>query len=578
MAAAVLLVLVLAAAVLLIAAVTRSIIPRHPAMANAEQAARPASLAIRTSTRKAVQQAVAAALGRDRDEGLVQVALRDAIRVASNPRVNKRLETPSEAPGRPVLSQPGFSQEPQHIELLRNKTGEAISQVLQPSQAVLSPQRKPQRRPPWAPAAMHGDVPPDTATFGKSGAESEARPRAIGASWQLALSVLGYTPAMQQLQRQAEGLKLFVYSPPASAAWSAVNLTARFPKCRTFQWSGDFEIIEQIRNSPHYTSEGDSADFFLVPFLSKCFFNFVAGYNTQAMEFALVQVLGFLSGQRWWQTQQHRHLFFFMSGVGASIIPSWKAQLGHSIFIVAEGDREVPYFRYRHDIVVPGKVSVRARNPSRVMKGNRRLLAMFRGSLVALLRDMRGKRVHKPNRLRKRLANQLKRVPGVVFSGHKSRDYVTEMDNSTFCIIPRGNTPWTRRFFDAALRGCIPTVLSNPISFPFERLFDYSQFTIKLPEEWATRLVRELHTVNESATRNLRTALLRATPAFMYRAGCAFELLLFELAARKHAFFDSWHEATRNSPIEFWNPAQGHFALPHTAKVGPSWGAAAVPH
>ena len=48
--------------------------------------------------------------------------------------------------------------------------------------------------------------------------------------------------------------------------------------------------------------------------------------------------------------------------------------------------------------------------------------------------------------------------------------YVYEMDHSRFCIIPRGNTPWTRRFFDAAVRGCIPAVLSDPVAFPFERL------------------------------------------------------------------------------------------------------------
>ena len=37
------------------------------------------------------------------------------------------------------------------------------------------------------------------------------------------------------------------------------------------------------------------------------------------------------------------------------------------------------------------------------------------------------------------------------------------MDNARFCIIPRGNTPWTRRFFDAVVRGCIPAVLSDPV-------------------------------------------------------------------------------------------------------------------
>ena len=67
-----------------------------------------------------------------------------------------------------------------------------------------------------------------------------------------------------------------------------------------------------------------------------------------------------------------------------------------------------------------------------------------------------------PNKLRRWLAKLLANTRGVIFSGHKSDEYVEELDASRFCIIPRGNTPWTRRFFDAAVRGRIPVVLSDP--------------------------------------------------------------------------------------------------------------------
>jgi hypothetical protein len=45
-------------------------------------------------------------------------------------------------------------------------------------------------------------------------------------------------------------------------------------------------------------------------------------------------------------------------GVGAGIVPSWRRYLQQSIFVVAEGDRQVDYFREGHDIVVPGKASM----------------------------------------------------------------------------------------------------------------------------------------------------------------------------------------------------------------------------
>jgi hypothetical protein len=129
--------------------------------------------------------------------------------------------------------------------------------------------------------------------------------------------------------------------------------------------------------------------------------------------------------------------------------------------------------------VVPGKVSTRHKKRQRV-PAERKLLGVFRGSLDASLRDANGGRVRKANRLRHTLFDALEGAGREwIFSGHKSNKYVDEMDNSRFCIIPRGNTPWTRRFFDAVVRGCIPAVLSDPVAFPFERLVDYSLMTIK---------------------------------------------------------------------------------------------------
>ena len=103
-----------------------------------------------------------------------------------------------------------------------------------------------------------------------------------------------------------------------------------------------------------------------------------------------------------------------------------------------------------------------------------------------------------PNKLRRWLAKLLANTRGVIFSGHKSEEYVDELDDSRFCIIPRGNTPWTRRFFDAAVRGCIPAVLSDPVSFPFERLLDFRAFSLKLPERWAPQLAAELRATSAS--------------------------------------------------------------------------------
>ena len=57
------------------------------------------------------------------------------------------------------------------------------------------------------------------------------------------------------------------------------------------------------------------------------------------------------------------------------------------------------------------------------------------GGLSAALRDAHGSRVKQPNKLRRWLAKLLANTRGVIFSGHKSDEYVEELDTSRSCII-----------------------------------------------------------------------------------------------------------------------------------------------
>ena len=393
--------------------------------------------------------------------------------------------------------------------------------------------------------------------------------------------VLGDSTPLLQLHEQAARLRVYVYDPPTSARWSDATLIKRFPKCATFQWSGDFSLLQRLRSSPQSTRDGSSADFFVVPFLAKCYFNYVAKYTLSEMDVAMKEIVSFLRLSPWFDRSPERHLFFFMSGVGADVVPSWRQHLARSIFIVAEGDRQAECFREGHDIVVPGKLSVPHREHQR-RSTERTLLAAFRGTLNATLRDAHGRPLRRPHALRQQLGAYLRDEPDVRFSHIKSLSrYVQELDDARFCIIPRGNTPWTRRFFDAVVRGCIPAVLSDPVAFPFERLLDFRAMTIKLPEQWAHALAHELRAVDESAHMRLQQQLQRMWPAFVYsEGGVAFDLLLIEMTARLSGFYRSegWRAATPNSPTRFWSPMRGAFELPNASKVGPSWGAGARPH
>ncbi|EAY11477.1 Exostosin family protein [Trichomonas vaginalis G3] len=61
-------------------------------------------------------------------------------------------------------------------------------------------------------------------------------------------------------------------------------------------------------------------------------------------------------------------------------------------------------------------------------------------------------------------------------------DVVYLMSISDFCPSPHGDTPNSKRFFDAIKRRCIPVVLSDDVHLPFDELFaDYSGSLIQVP-------------------------------------------------------------------------------------------------
>ena len=68
-------------------------------------------------------------------------------------------------------------------------------------------------------------------------------------------------------------------------------------------------------------------------------------------------------------------------------------------------------------------------------------------------------------------------------------------------------------------------------------------------------------------------------PAFSYKqGGCAYEMILLELALRRRGAAAAAGLRAYNSPTAFWTPSRGRFVLRNATKVGPSWGAGAVAH
>ncbi len=261
-------------------------------------------------------------------------------------------------------------------------------------------------------------------------------------------------------------------------------------------------------------------------------------------------------------------------------------RLHECIFLLAEGDRVAGFYRDGKDIIIPAVSDL----PLAHNFGGepRPILASFRGLFDHQLRGPQGEPVTLRNKLRRLLKTTGKRVSGhrIVVGGRKDT-YAQEMLDSLFCLVPRGNTPWTRRLFDAIMSGCIPVVLSNAIVFPFESDLDWSLFTLKLPESFAAGpiwdILADLKLQTPCITR-ISANLAAVAPVFAVGSKVsAIEVVtaaLGNMGERKK-------RRTRNSESTFWLPPScssggfsGYFDLQGNEgrQVGPSFSAGARPY
>lgn len=83
-------------------------------------------------------------------------------------------------------------------------------------------------------------------------------------------------------------------------------------------------------------------------------------------------------------------------------------------------------------------------------------------------------------------------------------DYETLLQNSTFCLVPRGRRLGSFRFLEALQAGCIPVLLSNSWVLPFQSKIDWSQAVVWADERLLLQVPDILRSISPSKVFALR--------------------------------------------------------------------------
>ncbi|KAE8719531.1 Exostosin family protein isoform 2 [Hibiscus syriacus] len=261
--------------------------------------------------------------------------------------------------------------------------------------------------------------------------------------------------------------------------------------CYLGQWGTQVKIHRFLLKSRFRTREKDEADLFFVPAYVKCV-HMLEGLTEEEINQTYVEALRQMPYFR--RSGGRDHIFVFPSGNGAHFFTSWKTFLNRSIFLTPEGDRtnnkNTSSFDTWKDIIIPGNVDDEmTKNGDALVQplplSNRKYLANYLGRAQGLkgrlqliqLADQYSHKLEAPD---------LKHdPPGKLFKV----EYFEHLRNAKFCLIPRGLSSWTLRFFESFFVECVPVILSDRIELPFQNVIDYTRITIKWP---ATRIKPQL--------------------------------------------------------------------------------------
>lgn len=323
--------------------------------------------------------------------------------------------------------------------------------------------------------------------------------------------------------------KIYIYDLPPRL----VNeLEKSYGWVKNHMWGTELWIPELLRKSSVLTTDPEAADLFLVPYPVKT--RWLVGNQTgDDMDRSYIEVMEFIDILPYYSRYNGKdHIFIFAGGDGAARFPRWREYLPQSIIMTPEsgyltGQKIISYAPGR-DVLIPGFVPEAPKLFSKYFaKENRKYLFFYAGKTQHVA-------------IREKLLELFGdgEDPEIFVSeaSMKREEYLEKASDSKFCILPRGISLWTSRFYELSFIGCLPVLLGTKWELPFADTIPYHEFTLRFPELSVSQLKPLLSSITKDRYTSMRAALKQNVRHLMYDvadpAGSAIDLIVGELSLR----------------------------------------------
>lgn len=302
------------------------------------------------------------------------------------------------------------------------------------------------------------------------------------------------------------------------------------------QWKTEVYLPEWIMNSPHYTKNPEEAHMFIIPAYIRCLYRehrlrYAASYYKSKVYTSMAKYIH--SNYYFKRKFGYDHLVIIPGGSSGSVAASLLGNnptISEGLGFYSNVTKITPESYYPswyfpgEDIVIPGMVTAAdfAPDPKRThyfdVEAKRSIVVLYIGDFKkSAQRQQIGKLAMNLAKVR---IDSPDAYHNVIIQDTHVEDYATFIHNCSFCLVPRGTSPWTIRFYESLLTGCIPVLLGRDFYLPFRNHIDWEKFVVSWPEDTvgvSTDLVDFLLNVPEREIIEKRRIIAKISPLLVYR-------------------------------------------------------------